>query len=370
MTTIPHALYTIWLPVAITLLFGLLGFLRGLWREAVVSAAIVIGALIVQQWVTPDRWVGGVQEVMSNADPGWIHFILGVATMLLTVLFAGYLLGTRLVRGRVGASSRSAGALLGLANGSALAGWLLRYAYEGLDRTQAASPLSNDVSAQSFMIWAGWFPVALAVLGALVGLLAPLRRAQTVVAQPSPHTDWSPSAQPLAPATGTQTPPALTTAPNLSAHATPSPYMPASSPANSYSPTNRSLDRSETTVLPITDASRPTPVFDTTSRSAPIAPPRPLESRPAPSIHEQPTEMVPRVGYNAGSKPAEQTSTGTTAQGRSDAQPQLKAESARPSGSLAGSTADSREVRRCVRCGTELPPGAVFCTECGLRVNV
>src|SRR5215210_1976238 len=223
--TIPDMLYTIWLPIAITLLFGLLGFLRGLWREAVVSAAIAIGALIVQQWATSDRWVADIGEVMGSADPGWIQFLLSVAIMLLTVLLVGYLMGTRLVRRQLGASSRLAGGLLGLANGSALAGWMLRYAYEGLDRTQLSSPLYNDVSSQGFMIWAGWFPVAIALLGALIGLLAPLRRAQTVVAQPSPQTNWAPSTPSRS--VVASTPSILTTTPNLSAHAAPSPYMPA-----------------------------------------------------------------------------------------------------------------------------------------------
>lgn len=369
MTIIPDALYTIWLPIAITLLFGLLGFLRGLWREAVVSAAIVIGALIVQQWATPDRWVQDIGEVINNAEPGWIQFILSAAILLPTVLLVGYLLGTRLVSGPLSASSRWAGAFLGLANGSALAGWLLRYAYVGLDRTEA---LGNDASAQGFMIWAGWFPVALAVLGALVGLLAPLRSAQTVIAQPSPQTDWAPSAQ--ARASAPQTPPILTTTPDLSAHTTPSPYMPASAPASTYSPPNRSLDRSETTVLPITDAGRPAPGFDSPTRSAtPIVPPRSVESRPARSIYEQPTEMVPRIGHTASSTPADQTSTGTTPSARSDAQPQLMAESSTPGGPFAGSTTASRglggDIRRCVRCGTELPPDGAFCTECGLRVS-
>lgn len=332
--SLPHVLYTIWLPLALTLLFGVVGFLRGLWREAVVSAAIVIGALIAQQWVTPDRWVGDIGEVFSGADPGWIQFTLGTVITLLTVLLVGYVLGGRLVGRPRGASLRAAGALLGLANGSALAGWLLRYAYEGLDRTQLSSPLYNDAFSQAFMIWAGWFPVALALLGALIGLLAPLRRAQIAIAQPSPQTDWSP-APPTTFSPGQSPSSAGSTRLELGSVA-PTPYSP-SSPLPSSQATVRVHDRSETTVLPVTYGSTQSAPTDQRP-SGPLGSGPAVESRsPYGSIHEQPTELVPRVAEESGR-----------------------------SSWVADAAA---AARRCARCGAALSPDAAFCTECGLRVS-
>lgn len=341
--SVPHVLYTIWLPLALTLLFGVVGFWRGLWREAVVSAAIVIGALIVQQWATPDRWVGDIGEVFGGADPGWIQFTLGTAITLLTVLLVGYVLGGRLVGRPSGASLRTAGALLGLANGSALAGWLLRYAYEGLDRTQLSSPLYNDASSQAFMIWAGWFPVALAALGALVGLLAPLRRAQTAIAQPSPQTDWSPATPPTASAV--QTPSSYGSSRAEPGPSAPTPY----SPSSAYPPsqaTVRVQDRSETTVLPVTYSSvQPAPINQRPSGPLGSAP---AEERRSPygSIHEQPTELVPRVGEESGRSSWVADAAGA-----------------------AGTPGATGATKRCVRCSATLSPDAAFCTECGLRVS-
>ncbi|HEY0069405.1 MAG TPA: zinc-ribbon domain-containing protein, partial [Chloroflexia bacterium] len=57
-------------------------------------------------------------------------------------------------------------------------------------------PLYQNAITQGFMIWAGWFPVALAVLGTLVALVAPFRRPQVEVTEaappPAPVPVWTP----------------------------------------------------------------------------------------------------------------------------------------------------------------------------------
>jgi hypothetical protein len=125
----------------------------------------------------------------------------------LIVLVLGYGLGTLLGHGRTSGGSRTGGLLMGLVNGSAIGGWLLRYIYTGLDGSQPSSPLYQNQITQSFMIWAGWFPVALAVIGALVALIAPFRRPQVEVVEtvhaPAAAPVWTPP-QP-APAYSTST---------------------------------------------------------------------------------------------------------------------------------------------------------------------
>ncbi|HEX8599555.1 MAG TPA: zinc-ribbon domain-containing protein [Chloroflexia bacterium] len=183
------------LPVVLAILMGILGTVRGFRREAIVSGSIVLGAHIVQQWAA--LWSFDLYGMYTGVSREMQQVVLSHLLLSLIVLVIGYGLGSLVPRGRVSSGSRVGGLLLGLANGSAIGGWLLRYIYTSLDGAQPSSNLYQNVVTQSFMIWAGWFPVALAIIGALVALIAPFRRSevevtQTAVATPAPAPVWTP----------------------------------------------------------------------------------------------------------------------------------------------------------------------------------
>ena len=191
------------LPIALAAVMGILGAIRGFWREAIVSASVVLGAFIVQQWAS--LWAADLSGMYTGASREWQQVALSMLLLSLIVLVLGYGLGTLLGRGRTSVGSRTGGLLLGLVNGSAIGGWLLRYVYTGLDGSQPSSPLYQNQLTQSFMIWAGWFPVALAVIGAIVALIAPFRRPHVEVVETPPATApvWTPPPPVPAYSTGT-----------------------------------------------------------------------------------------------------------------------------------------------------------------------
>ncbi|MDQ5823302.1 MAG: zinc-ribbon domain-containing protein [Chloroflexota bacterium] len=254
------------LPVVLALVMGILGAARGFRREAIVSGSIVLGALIVQQWAS--LWATDLYDMYTGVSHEMQQVALSQVLMSLIVLVIGYGLGSLVPRGRVPSGSRVGGLLLGLANGSAIGGWLLRYIYTSLDGAQPSSSLYQNVVTQSFMIWAGWFPVALAVMGALVALIAPFRRSevevtQTAVATPAPAPVWTPP--PHAPAYGATTtttntaygPPAYGTP----AYGAPPPSTPSrmSGPVGAATP----YDRTVANLSPYaTPEARPQPPYD------------------------------------------------------------------------------------------------------------
>jgi len=330
--TVPNDVLTIWLPVAVTALLALLGLVRGLGRELVVAAAITLGALIVQQWAV--NWAGGIQEAFPNTDLGWAQFSLSLFILAAVTLFVGYLLGGRLVDRPTSASLRLLGGVLGALNGAALAGWVLRYAYVSLDGSQPSSPIyQNDVS-QGFMIWAGWFPVVLALLGTLYALLSPLRRARAAIERPSAASDWTPAPTPTAMSSDTRT-------------------LPVSAGA-------------ATVALPISAASA------TTSDVQAATEPVPMWDRPRAAMpEERVTEPVslqsgssasPEASWLGGKEPESgaTSASGTTALPISDGNENLTF--------LSNSEANS-EGNVCPNCGSEVLPGAAFCTNCGTRAG-
>lgn len=184
------------LPIALAIILGILGAVRGFWREAIVSASIVLGALIVQQWAS--SWADDLYGMYTGVSREWQQVILSQTLLVLIVLVLGYGLGTLISREPLSGGSRVGGLLLGLMNGSAIGGWLLRYVYVSLDNASSSSNLYQNLITQYFMIWSGWFPVALAALGALVAIIAPFRRPRVVVTEPvrppvpAPVPNWTP----------------------------------------------------------------------------------------------------------------------------------------------------------------------------------
>ncbi len=336
--TVPNDVLTIWLPIAVMALLAILGLLRGVGRELVVAAAITLGALIVQQWAA--IWAGGIKDAFIGTNLGSAQFSLGLVVLLAVTLFVGYILGGRLVDRPTSASMRLLGGILGAMNGAAIAGWALRYAYVGLDSSQPSSPIYQNSISQGFMIWAGWFPVVLALLGTLYALFSPLRRARAAVERPSAASDWRPTPAPTAPASDTRTlPPVSTGAATVAL------------PVSAVSATRSDVQRDDQA------ATDPVPMWDKARAAMPeerIAEPVSLQSgSPASS---------PEASWLGGQEPVSGATAApnTTALPISDGNEDLTS----PSYSKASS-----EESVCSNCGSALLPGATFCTNCGTRAS-
>ena len=320
--TVPNDVLTMWIPVAVTVLLGIVGLLRGAGRELVVAAAITLGALIGQQWVA--LWASDLNAMSSGISVGWAHFTLGLLILSATTLFVGYLLGNRLVDRPVSASTRLMGGLLGLLNGAAIAGWVLRYAYVGLDAKQLTA---NSVS-DGFMIWAGWFPVVLAVLGTLYALLSPLRRARAAIERPSAGSDWAPTPAPTT--ADTRTLSARTDSATVALPVTNvTPYQ--ASDANKTQPVPI-WDRPRT-ALPEERATKPVAVLSdsgTSQEASWLGGQEPLSD----ATHVPITTALPITDKGEGRSDTLENTTGV-----------------------------------CSNCGATMLPGAAFCTNCGTRVG-
>jgi Colicin V production protein/zinc-ribbon domain len=196
----------IYLPAALAVLMGILGILRGTKREVVVSGAIVLATLITLVWGAP--WATDIHDMLTNFSAGDIRNVLVYVVMVLAVLVIGYLLGSALVpRTRISPLSRLGGLVIGILNGLAIGGYFIRSNDESaqLDPTGSNVEMINTIHtntiALSLYIWSNWFPLAVAIVAAIVAIVGPFRRAQATVATPAADTNWGPS---TAPSVGTR----------------------------------------------------------------------------------------------------------------------------------------------------------------------
>ena len=371
-------IYTTWLPLVIVLLFGTIGLVRGVMREAVVAATVVLAAFINLQWA--DQWSQGLYSVFTGIGQGQQQFILSLIVLWLIVAVVGYGLSVVLPKPPVTRSSRMAGGLLGLISGAAVAGLTLRYAYASLDSAQETSRFFQNGFSYWLMVWAAWFPLVLAFVGALVVLLVPLRRAQRAVAQPSGATDWSPSVRPVTPGAGT---PPHTPAPTMAGAIFPPPANPndptlpyASSVWQGSQPNSNNAvehDAPATALLPAQQAQvgddalsgRPvvsdpsaTRMFNTT--------PAPVPSPGGPSdagtfnlagSSAEPSWLLQPVTNENRAMPVTSATTGSSAPSSSGAE------------QPAGAPLVESGHKTCPNCGAGVMPGAIFCTECGTRLT-
>lgn len=190
---------TTWLPLLLMLVLGVIGLLRGAVREAIVASMVALGAFVNSQWAI--QWGQGLNQMYNGWPQQGEQFVISLLVLWAIAIIVGYGLGSLLPRQPITAQSRAMGFLLGLVSGAALAGWSLRYYITNTDGTlQPDTPPLLDPVSRSLIIWATWFPLVLVLLGTLVVLIGPLRRAQSVVAQPSDDTNWSPAAPARTPA--------------------------------------------------------------------------------------------------------------------------------------------------------------------------
>src|SRR5919199_2600944 len=114
---IQDQVYSIWFPLGIMLLFAVVGALRGVVREGLVAAAIVLASLIITQWA--GQWGEQVHSIYSGMTQGQEEFTLSFAVLWLVVLVVGYGMGGFAPRVPLTNPSRLGGFLLGLMNGGA-----------------------------------------------------------------------------------------------------------------------------------------------------------------------------------------------------------------------------------------------------------
>jgi uncharacterized membrane protein required for colicin V production len=110
--------------VFIILLFVPFGIRRGVAREAVVSAGVLLGALVAGAWAAPGAaWLSQVFGV----EPETGGFVAALAALLAGTFLLGYGAGGVVAGGRPGVSGRLAGALLAALNGALFLSYLLQF---------------------------------------------------------------------------------------------------------------------------------------------------------------------------------------------------------------------------------------------------
>jgi hypothetical protein len=422
----------VFIPGALAIIMGILGALRGARREAVVSFSIVLAALIILVWGTP--WASDLTGMFANLQSGDTRNALAYVVLALSVLVIGYMLGSAIVpRTPISAMSRVGGFLLGVANGLAIGGYLIRIQYESALLNPGANvdlidTLTTNIVARGLWIWANWFPLAIAIIAAIVALVAPFRRAQTIVATPSASTDWGPSAAPAVGATMAAPGPAAYTtgygqgftsqypqqqAPQYGpqfpqAPAQPQPYVasgqayspypqfgqqPAPSnpqPASQqpYTPVPSTQGRLEdappTVAMPSSDTTRPTPPGGQETLYIGTTPPNNAAAQSKPpewSGYNEPSWLTSTQpassnasGASASSSPQLDSSLVARSEAPTQAQPVVtpppaKSGSGPSTGPLSDNDSDTKSFVHCPRCGTQVPADATFCTECGNRLK-
>lgn len=184
--------FTTWLPLAIMLVFGVIGTFRGAVREAVLAAMVAIAAFIDTQWAI--QWGQSFNDLYKGWPQQGEQFYISLVVLWAVALIIGYGLGSLIPRQPIRPQSRLMGLLLGLLSGGALAGWSLRLYITNTDGTLQPGVLLDSIVSRAFIIWATWFPLVLILLATIIVLVGPLRRMQGAVGEPSQATDWTPNA--------------------------------------------------------------------------------------------------------------------------------------------------------------------------------
>ncbi|MDQ3929269.1 MAG: hypothetical protein M3328_08995, partial [Chloroflexota bacterium] len=88
----PSDILAMAVPVVLAILMGVLGAVRGFRREAIVSGAIALGALTVQQWAS--LWSDDLYGMYKGLSREMLQVVLSSVLLSLIVLVIGYGLGT------------------------------------------------------------------------------------------------------------------------------------------------------------------------------------------------------------------------------------------------------------------------------------
>jgi uncharacterized membrane protein required for colicin V production len=378
-------IYIMWIPILVVALMGALGAWRGVYREVGVSAAIVLAALIVVQWATRERWASDLSATFSGLGAGEWQFFLTLVLLFLIVSVVGYGLGGLFARRTFSSTPRVLGALLGLANGAALTGWILRAAYEGLVNKQETSAVYQNPISLGLMVWAGWFPVVLAVLGAVAALIYSFRGDRVAsVPDTSQSSAAIVTATPARPVYIPQAPPQYSP-PTPPARTDVYATLPTDAQSTMFMPTREQEALAPTAIYPMASVPPPANLAPHRPQSAiPHVPFQPASSTSTSQgrtsdVTEQSsstddfhsalrdpqanTPHTPPFGYDLAALWGSEQS-GSTSADISPASTSSELTSQQVSSEGSGSTSE----RRCRNCGNPLQEDAAFCTECGTKV--
>ncbi|HET9493658.1 MAG TPA: hypothetical protein VFR15_05465 [Chloroflexia bacterium] len=392
-------IFIIWLPIVFALLLAALGAIRGVRRESIVALSIVLGGLILMVW--GQSWATDLSDVIPNLSVADWQVALGYVVMGLVVLAAGYGLASALTpRGAPTPLSRLGGFLLGLANGAAIVGWIMRNHYIALRDSGAPGAVeSMDLLYRTpvsfgLILWSGWFPLVVAAVAAIIAIVGPARRVR-----PTTLDEWTPPGA-VTPAP----PPALGVVPASGTSATTTQTVSSTAPYGGTAAGSTSV-LPETRPAPYGRLETPPP---TTRPDAPPTMPMPgSEGRPLYSggqdtlnlgLTDRPSTPEPSDGALPRRPEAERVTTphattaGSTATttadepswlaaplstGRTDPALDRRAEERdslikrSEASTLEQPIADAKDegTVTCPRCGSREFRSAAFCTQCGNRLQ-
>jgi uncharacterized membrane protein required for colicin V production len=150
----------------VILLFVPFGIRRGVAKEAMVSAGLLLGAILAGRFA--ESW-GAELASRFAMDPGVARFVVSVALLLAGVFLLGYGAGAALGVMRVGTLSRLAGGLLAAFNAALFLSYVLRW----IDEYLAAGAALDDGfigeallrRSDSLLLGAATVLLALTILG-------------------------------------------------------------------------------------------------------------------------------------------------------------------------------------------------------------
>ena len=142
---------------AIVLLFVPFGIRRGVAKEAMVSAAILVGVAIADAWTNR-----GAETVGDRTNSGidTARFVVAAGALVLSTVILGYGGGAALGRVRPGLLSRLTGGLLAAFNGALFLSSLLRLIERHLWREEGAGVVDDGLLGQYLLRDDEWIVLA------------------------------------------------------------------------------------------------------------------------------------------------------------------------------------------------------------------
>jgi uncharacterized membrane protein required for colicin V production len=380
--------YTVVLPLASVVIFAVLGMLRGARREAYVSGAIALAALLVLEWGV--RWGDDLTAIISGLGSGDAVFYVSLAILVLTVLVLGYGLGSSVVRGAPDGTSRALGFLLGAVNGAAFAGYLLRIAFIYLDNSSGSSAVYTNPVSYWLVFWAGWYPVALAAIGAVVALVRAFAGDEdlkvssattatatattpSLSAPPAPPASYAgqgatPPSGPSAPTTA-NVPPPPSPASGTQGSATGYSYTPPAEGGYMYAPP----DEQWRTTAPDLAANKAISSMSTSDFAANLTETKlPADSGPPTPMTTLPIGDEKYYTPPFGTSVVEVKSDSEALDASKEKGTEASSAETRAIPVVSAAAANSAEKVNgltCRVCGSSLSPGQLYCTECGTKVE-
>jgi hypothetical protein len=159
--------------VIVTVLFGVIGLVRGTRRGIVTLMGTLFGAVLVDLW--QDRWAEWLRTDRGIEQPALWTFLITAAVFVVVALVIGYG-GSMLLRSdpkapTPGIGDRLLGGLVGALNAALIISYLLRYAEEAWTNGAATELIAAAPVAAVLAAWLAWFILALVVTTGVFVLL-------------------------------------------------------------------------------------------------------------------------------------------------------------------------------------------------------